>query len=28
LQVEDMIVVTPDGYRFLTHTNRHLQVVP
>jgi Xaa-Pro aminopeptidase len=28
LQVEDMVVVTPDGYRFLTHTNRHLQVVP
>jgi Xaa-Pro aminopeptidase len=28
LQVEDMLVVTPDGYRLLTHTSRQLEVVP
>ncbi len=28
LQVEDMIVITDDGYRLLTHTSRHLRVVP
>ena len=28
LQVEDMLVVTPDGYRLLTHTERRIQVVP
>jgi Xaa-Pro aminopeptidase len=28
LQVEDMLVVTPDGYRLLTHTERQITVVP
>ena len=28
LQIEDMIVVTEDGYRLLTHMERQLQVVP
>ena len=28
LQVEDMIVVTEDGYRLLTNSARHLRVVP
>jgi Xaa-Pro aminopeptidase len=28
LQVEDMLVVTEDGYRRLSHTERRLQVVP
>lgn len=28
LQVEDMVVVTPNGYTPLTHTDGHLQVVP
>ncbi len=28
LQVEDMLVVTPAGYRLLTHTERRITVVP
>lgn len=28
LQVEDMIVITQSGYRMLTHTNRHLEILP
>jgi Xaa-Pro dipeptidase len=28
LQVEDMLVVTPDGYRLMTHTERGITVVP
>jgi len=28
LQVEDMLVVTNDGYRLLTHSERRIQVVP
>jgi Xaa-Pro aminopeptidase len=28
LQVEDMLVVTQNGYRLLTHTDRSLRVLP
>jgi Xaa-Pro dipeptidase len=28
LHVEDMLLVTPDGYRLLTHTDRSLQILP
>jgi Xaa-Pro aminopeptidase len=28
LQVEDMLVVTQNGYRLLTHTDHNLQVLP
>jgi hypothetical protein len=28
LQVEDMLVVTPDGYRLMTNSERGITVVP